>query len=242
MACSAVVTKGLNSLDYNTNVRTYLSKELFLLLKKGKNAFPMNRSDEAVGFDGAVREWLLALCNMGNLALASPAASNTLARAETKGELEALRGPVASAKDDLVSSYGNLLKAVFKAATYVPNPPLSSMMSSIGLVKPVNQYYKQVHDFLFEIQKGKVGLLDSMLERIDRRITNITNAAARAARARSNAAAAAGYRAHWNTEAAKAGLPAGTSAEAVLRERFRKLGGKRKTMRRKNKGRKTRKN
>jgi len=219
-------------LDYNTNVKNFLPKDLFLLLKKGKNAFPMDKGLDAANFDADVRSWLLDLCKARTeTAATSPEFLDTLRRAETVDELSALRAPIVSLRDALISDYQKLLRSVSKAAQHIPNPVLSSMLIGLGVAKSENQYYKQVHDALFGIQRGVEGALTSAIDRIDRLIRNKQNAAMRNARARSNTAAAAQHQARFNTIGARFGLPAGTKPLNVLTTWRNKTirGGKRKT-------------
>lgn len=232
MSCSAFVAKGLNSLDYDTNVKNFLPKDVFLLVKKGKNAFPMGKSMEASTYEADFRSWMLDLCKARTETIATSLEFlDTLRRAETVEDLAALRGPIVALRESLVADYKRFLSSVSKAAQYIPNPVLSSMLIGLGVAKSENLFYKQVHDALFDIQKAVEGSLTSAIDRIDRLIRNKENAAMRNARARSNAAAAARHQERFNTIGARLGLPAGTKPLNVLTAWKNKTvrGGRRKT-------------
>ncbi len=210
------MAKGLNSLDYEANIKQFLSKELFLLLKKGKNAFPMDKRIEAANFDADFRAWMLDVCKAQTETAATRIEALEMIKQASVEELSAMRLPIATLKDSLAADYQKLLLSVSKASQHIPNPVLSSMLVSIGVAKAENQYYKQVHDALFSIQKGVEGSLTGALQRIDRTISNKRNAAMRNARQRNNAAAAARHQAAFNAQGARLGLPPGTSPLNVL--------------------------
>lgn len=234
MACSALANKSLNSLEA-TNVGSFLAKETLLLLKKGRNAFPMEKRSEAAAFDADVRTWLLDLCK----------ADADFPPMRPVEESLPQRDAIAAAHDSLVSDYKRLLLSVAKASQNIPNPVFSTMLSSIGVTKQENQYYNQVHDALHTVQQGYASRLKSLLDRIDRKISNQQTATLQRQRAEANAAAAAARQRETNAQASKVGLPPGSKMENVLAARLAALrrGGARNTKRRSKKAlrRRTRK-
>lgn len=223
MSCSAVVGKSLNSLE-PTNVGSYVSKETLLLFKKGKNAFPSEKRLEAAAFDSDVRTWLLGLCN----------ADTDFPPMKPVEESVGQRDAIARAHDSLVSDYKRLLGSIGKASQNIPNPVFSTMLSSIGVTKQENQYYKQLHESLFPIQQAYVSRLKSLVDKIDRKISNQQRATLQRQRDEANAAAAAARQRETNAQAAKVGLPPGSKPENVLAARLaalRRGGGKKKTKR-----------
>lgn len=220
MSCSAVVGKSLNTLEAS-NVGTYLSKETLLLLKKGRNAFPMENRSEAATFDSDVRTWLLDLCK----------ADADFPPMRPVEESLAQRNAISAALDALVSDYKRLLLSVAKASQNIPNPVFSTLFSSIGVTKQENQYYNQVHDALHTVQQGYASRLKSLVDRIDRRLANQQAAELQRQRAEATAAAAAARQRETNAQAAKVGLPPGSKPETVLAARLaalRRGGGRKK--------------
>jgi len=246
MACAVFVNKGLDRLDYTADKLADfgITNDLFLLLKKGKNAFPLSESGKAHEFDADVRSWLLDLCKIkAETPVANPLDfSRLLDGSKPMPEILELRKTIATHRDQLQSDYMKLLGSVAKAATHVPNPVFSSMLSKMGVAKDENQYYNETHTKLKGLQTPTYSNLQSAVQRIDKFVSTKQNANMRAARAASNAAAAATAQQERNKEAVKYGLPPGSKSENILAARLALLrrGGRRKTKRRSTKRRSTR--
>jgi hypothetical protein len=237
MACAVFANKGLDSLDYSAAAELGITKDLFLVLKKGKNAFPMSESGKAHEFDADVRSWMLDLCK---LKTETPVANplefpRLLDGSKSVEELMGVRKTIAMYRDQLQADYMKLLGSVAKAATHIPNPVFSSMLSKMGVAKDENQYYNDTHTKLKGIQTPTYSAAQSAVQRIDKFISNKQNANLRNARARSEAAAAATAQQERNKEAAKYGLPPGSKSENILAARLALLrrGGRRKTKKQK---------
>jgi methylthioribose-1-phosphate isomerase len=116
------------------------------------------------------------------------------------------------------------------------------MLSKMGVAKDENQYYNETHTKLKGLQTPTYSNLQSAVQRIDKFVSTKQNANMRAARAASNAAAAATAQQERNKEAVKYGLPPGSKSENILAARLALLrrGGRRKTKRRSTKRRSTR--
>ena len=146
-----------------------ITRDLFLLLKKGKNGFPMGARYNAGSFDSDVKAWLLDLCKIkSETPVANPLEFPKLFDGtKTTDQLSQMRKTIAAYRDQLEGDYKRLLESVRKASTHIPNPMLSSMLSKMGVAKDENQYYKQTHEQMFSLQKAVVSNLQSAIEKID---------------------------------------------------------------------------
>lgn len=215
--------------DKNTSINNYISKELFIKLKKGYEAFPLDKRMDAAKFDESFRLWMTTLCQINKQLFERPsltAFTNRVKALPTPAQANALSREISGLIDGINQYNQELLQSVSKASMY-----MKSFLSTIG-VQP--RYYDSVHDDLFSIKKAILSTLQTAKERVAAKASELQLANSKATyntlKARLNKVS--GRRTNANM-AESLGLPRNTPLNVILRTRLNRLkkGGKQKTKR-----------